>query len=142
MGLKSHPARFPPKLPEFFIKYLTDKNDLVVDIFGGSNTTGFVAEQLKRKWISVDLDPSYSAMSAFRFLPKSLSEKDLLNVYYSILAGNEINIMDFLINGREVPTITKKFVFSEKDSLEQVARLKKSDKSRLKVLERAISVFS
>ena len=56
VGLKSHPARFPPKLPEFFIKYLTDKEDLVVDIFSGSNTTGFVAEQLKRKWISIDMD--------------------------------------------------------------------------------------
>ena len=49
VGLKSHPARFPPKLPEFFIKYLTDENDLVVDIFSGSNTTGLVSEQLKRK---------------------------------------------------------------------------------------------
>lgn len=142
VGLKSHPARFPPKLPEFFIKYLTDKNDLVIDIFGGSNTTGFVAEQLKRKWISIDLDASYSAMSAFRFLPKSLSEKDLLNVYYSILAGKEINIWDFLMNGREVSSLTKDFVFNQKDSLEQIGKLKKSDLSKLQVLERAISVFS
>jgi DNA modification methylase len=46
--LKPHPARFPTQLPEFFIKYLTEPGDLVVDIFGGSNTTGFVAEQLER----------------------------------------------------------------------------------------------
>lgn len=47
IGIKAHPARFPSKLPEFFIKMLTDEGDLVVDIFGGSNTTGYVAEQLK-----------------------------------------------------------------------------------------------
>ncbi len=142
VGLKSHPARFPPKLPEFFIKYLTDENDLVIDIFSGSNTTGLVAEQLKRNWISIDLDNSYTAMSSFRFLPKSLSQKDLLNVYYSILAGNEIKILDFLSNGREVPNLTKEFVFSQKNSLEQLGKLKKSDLKKLQVLETAISVFS
>src|SRR5215212_4197058 len=41
-GIKGHPARFPPQLPEFFIKLLTDTGDLVVDIFAGSNTTGSV----------------------------------------------------------------------------------------------------
>lgn len=141
VGLKGHPARFPPRLPEFFIKYLTDKDDVVVDIFGGSNTTGFVAEQLKRRWISIDLDESYAAMSAFRFLPTSLSEKDLLNVYYSILAGKEMDILDFLVNGREISNLTKDFIFKQKEALQQLRKLKKSDASKLKVLDRAISVF-
>ena len=88
------------------------------------------------------MDASYSAMSAFRFLPKSLSDKDLLNVYYSILAGKEINIWDFLMNGREVSSLTKDFVSSQKDSLDQIGKLKKSDLSKLQVLKRAISVFS
>ena len=48
-GVKSHPARFPIGLPEFFIKFLTEEGDLVVDIFGGSNTTGYTAEKLHRK---------------------------------------------------------------------------------------------
>ena len=30
---ESHPARFPSKLPEFFIKFLTEKNDIVLFIF-------------------------------------------------------------------------------------------------------------
>ena len=88
------------------------------------------------------MDASYSAMSAFRFLPKSLFDKDLLNVYYSILAGREINILDFLMNEREVSPSTKKFVVNQKDSLEQIGKLKKADKSKLQVLERAISAFS
>ena len=33
VGVKAHPARFPAKLPRFFIRFLTDPNDLVVDIF-------------------------------------------------------------------------------------------------------------
>ncbi len=31
-GVKGHPARFPAGIPEFFIKFLTDKGDLVIDI--------------------------------------------------------------------------------------------------------------
>ena len=30
-GVKGHPARFPAGIPEFFIKFLTDKGDLVID---------------------------------------------------------------------------------------------------------------
>lgn len=140
-GLKGHPARFPSKLPEFFIKYLTDRGDLVVDIFGGSNTTGSVAETLKRKWVSIELDPSYAAISSFRFLPKTLSEKDLLNAYFSILAGKELRIIDFLMNGREIPVEVKHFVLSEKSNLVSLSRLNKAEKIKLQVLEKAVSFF-
>jgi site-specific DNA-methyltransferase (cytosine-N4-specific) len=68
VGLKGHPARFPAGLPEFFIKFLTTEDDLVVDIFAGSNTTGRVAEQLGRRWIAMELDASYVASSALRFM--------------------------------------------------------------------------
>jgi len=68
VGLKGHPARFPAGLPEFFIKFLTTEDDLVVDIFAGSNTTGRVAEQLGRRWIAMELDASYVAGSALRFM--------------------------------------------------------------------------
>ena len=140
-GLKGHPARFPQKLPEFFIKYLTDKDDLVVDIFGGSNTTGFTAEQLKRRWLSIELDPSYAAMSSFRFLPKGMSEKDLLNVYYSILSGKQVEIMDFLSNGRQVPNKTKEFVVQRLKDLQNLPTLDKSQKMILENLEKAESVL-
>jgi site-specific DNA-methyltransferase (cytosine-N4-specific) len=49
-GLKPHPARFPAALPEFFIKFLTDPDDLVLDPFAGSNMSGSVAEGLRRRW--------------------------------------------------------------------------------------------
>ncbi|MGH6814882.1 MAG: DNA-methyltransferase [Hyphomicrobiaceae bacterium] len=67
VGVKVHPARFPAALPEFFIKLLTKEGDIVLDPFGGSNTTGRVAEDLRRRWISVDIDRTYVQASAVRF---------------------------------------------------------------------------
>jgi site-specific DNA-methyltransferase (cytosine-N4-specific) len=66
---KIHPARFPAALPEFFIKLTTEPGDTVLDIFAGSNTTGWVAETLGRRWISVDAVADYVVASSFRFDP-------------------------------------------------------------------------
>jgi site-specific DNA-methyltransferase (cytosine-N4-specific) len=66
-GIKPHPAKFPKKFAEFFIKFLTDENDVVLDPFAGSNTTGKAAEILKRKWLAFELVESYLEGSRFRF---------------------------------------------------------------------------
>jgi len=66
-GIKIHPARFPFALPEFYIKLLTDTDDVVLDPFAGSNTTGAVAEQLLRRWIAIDNSEDYLEASKFRF---------------------------------------------------------------------------
>jgi site-specific DNA-methyltransferase (cytosine-N4-specific) len=42
-GMKPHPARFPGRFAEFFIKFLTEEGDWVIDPLAGSNTTGFIA---------------------------------------------------------------------------------------------------
>jgi len=67
LGLKMHPARFPAALPEFFIRLLTEEGDLVVDPFAGSNTTGVVAEGLRRRWIAMERVPEYLEASKVRF---------------------------------------------------------------------------
>lgn len=67
---KAHPARFPEELPGFFIKFLTEPGDLVIDIFSGSNTTGRIAEALGRRWISVESSWEYASLSAIRFMEK------------------------------------------------------------------------
>lgn len=59
----------PKELVEFFIRFLTDEGDLVLDPFAGSNTTGAVAEQLGRRWLSVEADWSYASSSITRFNP-------------------------------------------------------------------------
>jgi site-specific DNA-methyltransferase (cytosine-N4-specific) len=66
-GVRPHPARFPEALPNFFIRFLTDPGDLVLDPFAGSNVTGRSAESLGRKWLAIDIDPRYVAGSRFRF---------------------------------------------------------------------------
>jgi DNA modification methylase len=73
-GLERHPARFPSELPAFFIKMLTDEGDTVLDIFGGSNTTGFTAEALQRNWMAFEVNREYLASSVFRFLEGQSSE--------------------------------------------------------------------
>lgn len=78
--IQAHPARFPEKLPEFFIKFLTDENDTVLDIFAGSNTTGFVAEKLRRNWISIDNNQEYLAVSSFRFC-ENIEETKSLKIF-------------------------------------------------------------
>ncbi|WP_442943840.1 DNA methyltransferase [Nostoc sp.] len=65
--IRPHPARFPQGFAEFFIKFLTDEDDIVLDPFAGSNTTGFVSETLQRRWISFEINENYVMGSRYRF---------------------------------------------------------------------------
>jgi len=95
VGVKSHPARFPAKIPEFFIRMLTDPGDLVLDIFGGSNTTGQAAQAEGRNWVTLEMLPEYVATSAFRFLDENASPEDIQSLYERIMTGTSVNIDDF-----------------------------------------------
>lgn len=64
---QSHPARMPADLAKFFIKFLTEPGDIVLDPFGGSNTTGAAAEDLERFWISIEASEDYIKGSRGRF---------------------------------------------------------------------------
>lgn len=66
-GKKIHPARMPADIPNFFINFLTDEDDIVLDCFSGSNTTGWCAEKLKRRWIGIEADKDYYQCSKYRF---------------------------------------------------------------------------
>ena len=66
-NLPLHPARMPSQLAEFFIKFLTTPRNSVLDPFAGSNTTGAVAESLKRRWVSIEPNPEYLMGSKGRF---------------------------------------------------------------------------
>lgn len=65
--LQPHPARMPSALAEFFIKFLTKPDMLVLDPFGGSNTTGAAAEKLGRRWVVIEPNDDYIAGSKGRF---------------------------------------------------------------------------
>jgi DNA modification methylase len=94
LDLKGHPARFPTKLPEFFIKFLTEPGDVVVDIFAGSNTTGQVAEGLERRWLGFELDPDYVAASVFRFVPEGLGVEALRRTHERVLKGPVLHVAE------------------------------------------------
>jgi hypothetical protein len=66
-GLEAHPAIMPKELAEFFIKFLTEDGDLVLDPFAGSNMTGASAERLGRRWVAVEPNASYAEGSVGRF---------------------------------------------------------------------------
>ncbi|MQX37615.1 DNA-methyltransferase [Roseospira navarrensis] len=68
-GYPIHPARFPEEVPEYFIRFLTDPGDLVVDPFAGSCVTGAVAEALGRRWTCCELEEDYLKGAMARFKP-------------------------------------------------------------------------
>lgn len=96
VNVKAHPARFPSRLPEFFIRMLTEPNDLVVDIFSGSNTTGMVAERESRRWVAIEQNAGYVAASAFRFLDADVDRETLNHVHELVLSDQSVNLSDFV----------------------------------------------
>lgn len=88
LGNKVHPARFPAELPRFFIEFLTNPGDTVLDPFAGSNTTGYVAESLRRKWLGVEIRNDYAEESKLRF--ESSSE------VATVIRGQSLLPFDFI----------------------------------------------
>ncbi len=62
----AHFATFPPALIEPCILAGSREGDIVLDPFLGSGTTAEVAQRLGRRWIGIDLNPSYTAMQRRR----------------------------------------------------------------------------
>lgn len=100
IGEKCHPARFPAQLPGFFIRFLTEPGDLVLDIFAGSNTTGWAAEVEGRFWISFENEIQYVATSALRFLEKGSRTEIMRDVYEKIKERESTSMSQYMINNR------------------------------------------
>lgn len=62
-SLCSYLGAFPPSLANYFIKYFTDKKDLVFDPFSGRGTTILESRMLGRKSFGSDLNPIALALS-------------------------------------------------------------------------------
>jgi site-specific DNA-methyltransferase (cytosine-N4-specific) len=93
-GAEPNPARFPKKIPDFFIRFLTDKGDTVLDIFAGSNTTGEAAEDNERKWIAFESERKYLASSSLRFL-ETKNEEKIKNTYQKLMEEQTFNYKIF-----------------------------------------------
>ncbi|MFP5270456.1 DNA-methyltransferase [Coleofasciculus sp.] len=73
-GITPHPARMPMGLAAFFIEFLTEPSDLVLDPFAGSNTTGYAAARLNRRWLAIDAEEKYVEQSRIRFKDPALKQ--------------------------------------------------------------------
>jgi len=54
-----HPTQKPIALGKWFIKKFSKRENIIVDIFGGSGSTLIACEQLNRKCYMMELDPKY-----------------------------------------------------------------------------------
>jgi len=93
-ALPIHPARYPAALPEYFIRLLTDRGDVVLDPFAGSCVTGAVAENLGRRWICCELDTAYLEGAAVRFLNGTSKVEKPKDSAYSIHAPCTLDLLE------------------------------------------------
>lgn len=74
-----HPAPFPEELPYRLIKFYSYKNNVVLDMFAGSGTTGLVAKKLDRNFILIDNSIEYCNLASKRinmYFKSTLFNKD------------------------------------------------------------------
>lgn len=66
---KNHPAVFPIELAEKVIKYYSIKNDVVLDPFAGTGTTGKAAIKLNRRFALLEQNGKYVNLMKKDFVP-------------------------------------------------------------------------
>ena len=73
-----HTAVFPLELPTRHIKSWSNENDIVLDPFMGSGTTGVACKNLNRKFIGIELDDKYFEIAKER-IEDTVVEKGLFD---------------------------------------------------------------
>ena len=69
-----HPASFHPDIPYFFITWLTDENDIVLDPFIGTGTVAQTAKKLNRQYIGFEINESYKDIINIKLSDKEISK--------------------------------------------------------------------
>ena len=72
----AHPTQKPEKLIAKLILASSNENDVVLDPFSGSGTTGVVAKKLGRQYICLEQNPLYCAWAEYR-LQKAEKDKSI-----------------------------------------------------------------
>ena len=62
-----HPTQKPLGLLKRIIEASTNEGDLILDPFNGSGTTGIAAHELKRKYIGIEQEEEYLALTVRRY---------------------------------------------------------------------------
>lgn len=68
--LGNHPTQKPKKVLQHFIEILSNEDDVILDPFMGSGSTGVVCEQLNRRFVGFELDESYYNIAVQRIQNK------------------------------------------------------------------------
>ncbi|MHA1380333.1 MAG: DNA-methyltransferase [Candidatus Helarchaeota archaeon] len=68
MDKYGHPAMFPERLVERALKLFSYQNDIILDPFNGAGTTTFVAKQLGRKFLGIDVSETYCKIAKKRLM--------------------------------------------------------------------------
>ena len=80
-GKKAHPTQKPEALLYRAIIASTNVDDIVVDPFFGSGTTGAVAKKLGRHYVGIERDPDYAALAEDRISKVNrIQEEDVLKI--------------------------------------------------------------
>lgn len=74
---RHHPTQKPIKLAEWFLTRFSAKNQIIVDVFGGSGSTLIACEQLDRKCYMCELDPHYVDVILQRYINYKGNDDDV-----------------------------------------------------------------
>lgn len=80
---KNHPAVFPLELAEKVIRYYSFKNDVILDPFAGTGTTGKAAAKNGRRFVLFEQDEEYMNLiknDVFNWLQKEANKINWVNV--------------------------------------------------------------
>ena len=79
-----HPAVFPEQIPWRLIQMYTKPGDVILDPMCGSGQTVKVANNLKRKYIGVDIRKSYAALAKKRAKEKMMLSNFMIPLYFPV----------------------------------------------------------
>lgn len=84
-----HPTIKPLNIIENLVINSSKENDVVLDCFMGSGTTGVACKELNRDFIGIELNPEYFEIAKKRIMETSLIEKVVEENYYT-----KVNLID------------------------------------------------
>lgn len=90
-----HPAKFPEKLVEDFVRFFTKKEETVLDPFLGTGTTLTVARKLGRNGIGIELLEKYVNIAKERIRQLGLNEAFNGATDQKIIQGDATNLLEF-----------------------------------------------
>ena len=75
-----NPTQKPIKLIEWFLTKFSKKNNIIVDLFGGSGSTLIACEQLDRKCRMMEIDEQYCQVIVDRFVKFKKDRKETFKI--------------------------------------------------------------